>query len=163
MNWSVFILLFVLFQRLIELFLAQYNTKRLLLRGASEEGSSHYPLIVVFHGAWLLGLFSMCTQAVVNWWLIGLFSLLQSLRVWVLITLGPRWTTRILALPGETLVSNGPYRFLRHPNYLVVAAEIFVLPLAFGFYWYSIIGGLINLGILRLRIKIEERAISKNI
>ena len=163
MNWPFFILLFVALERLTELLLAHYNTKRLLKRGATEVGAMHYPLIVAFHGAWLFGLFFLRSEAVVNWWLIDVFTILQALRLWVLATLGSRWTTRILTLPAETLVSNGPYRFFRHPNYLVVAAEIFVLPLAFGFYWYAIIGGLINLLILRLRIKVEERVIGNTV
>lgn len=162
MNWPLGLLSLVALQRLFELLLARHNTLRLLAKGAFEVGRNHYLLIVAFHGFWLLGLFGLFREAVINWWLIGLFAVLQALRVWVLATLGPRWTTRILIVPGERLVVNGPYRFLRHPNYLVVAAEIFVLPLAFGFYGYALAGGLINLAILGQRVKVEERALRGN-
>ena len=162
MNWPLVILSLVALQRLFELVLARRNTQRLFAKGAFETGRDHYPLIVAFHGLWLLGLFGLSREAVINWWLIALFVVLQALRLWVLATLGPRWTTRILIVPGEQLVTNGPYRFFRHPNYLVVAAEIFVLPLAFGFYGYAVAGGLINLAILRLRIKAEEQALRGN-
>ena len=88
MNWPLFILLLVALQRLAELVLAQRNTRLLLAHGAREVGASHYPMIVAFHGAWLLGLFWLSNQATVNWWLIGLFAILQGLRLWVLATLG---------------------------------------------------------------------------
>lgn len=162
MNWPLFILVLVALQRLAELALAQRNTRLLLADGAREVGASHYPMIVAFHSAWLLGLFWLSPQALIDWWLIGLFSILQALRLWVLATLGTRWTTRILVVPGECLVVGGPYRFIRHPNYLVVALEIFVLPLAFGFYSFALVGGSINLAILGWRISVEDRALRGN-
>ena len=162
MSWPVLILVLVALQRLFELVLARRNTAQLLAQGAHEVGADHYPLIVGFHAAWLLGLFWLTREAAVNWGLVGVFAILQGLRLWVLATLGPRWTTRILIVPKETLVARGPFQFLNHPNYAVVAAEIFVLPLAFGLYGYALVGGLINLAILRLRIGVEERALHQN-
>jgi methyltransferase len=88
------------------------------------------------------------------------FVVLQALRVWVLTTLGPRWTTRIILMPEKPLVVSGPFRYLNHPNYAVVTTEIFVLPLAFGLYWFALIGGMINLCILAYRIKVEESALA---
>jgi methyltransferase len=85
---------------------------------------------------------------------------LQALRVWVLATLGPRWTTRIILMPEKPLVIGGPFNYVRHPNYAVVAAEIFVLPLAFGLIKFALINGIINLGILAYRIRIEEAALA---
>jgi methyltransferase len=160
-NAALIILALVVLQRALELVGAQRNTARLLAKGAYEMGAAHYPFIVGFHAAWLLGLLWLARDAAVNWWMIGGFVILQGLRLWVLSTLGPRWTTRILIVPGEQLVAKGPYRFFRHPNYAVVAAEIFVLPLALGLYWYSVLGGLINLALLWFRIGVEERALAR--
>ena len=162
MNWALAILVLVAVQRLLELAIARRNTARLLNQGAHEVGRPHYPLIVAFHTLWLAGLFWFAWNAVVNWWFVAAFVVLQALRGWVLLTLGARWTTRILIVPGEKLVAKGPYQWIRHPNYTVVAAEIFILPLAFGLYAYAVIGGLINLGILALRISVEDKALRGN-
>lgn len=159
MNWAIVILAFVTLQRLGELVLAKRNTARLLAAGGYEVGAKHYPIIVIFHTAWLLGLWWLATSQSVSWFLIGLFAVLQGLRVWVIVTLGSRWTTRIIRVPGETLVARGPFRFINHPNYAVVIAEIFVLPLAFGLVWFSIVSGLINICILAWRIRIENAAL----
>lgn len=159
MNWAIVILAFVTLQRLGELVLAKRNTARLLAAGGYEVGAKHYPIIVIFHTAWLLGLWWLATSQSVSWFLIGLFAVLQGLRVWVIVTLGSRWTTRIIRVPGEILVARGPFRFINHPNYAVVIAEIFVLPLAFGLVWFSIVSGLINICILAWRIRIENAAL----
>ncbi len=158
--WPEIILALVTLQRLAELVIARRNTAALMARGGREVGASHYPVIVAFHAAWLLGLWFWARGTDVNWILIGVFAVLQALRVWVLTTLGPRWTTRIILMPEKPLVVGGPFRFIRHPNYLVVALEIFVLPFAFGLMWFGLIAGTINLGILAYRISIEERALS---
>lgn len=160
MNWAVVILAFVTLQRLGELFLAKRNTAKLLASGGYEIGAAHYPIIVAFHTAWILGLWWLAPTQAVNWIFIGVFAVLQALRVWVIATLGSRWTTRIIRVPGETLVARGPFQFINHPNYAVVIAEIFVLPLAFGLVWFSIVGGLINIGILAWRIRVENTALA---
>lgn len=158
--WPIIILGLVTVQRLAELVIAKRNTAALLANGGREVGAAHYPVIVLFHAAWLLGLWFMARGQDVNWILIGVFATLQAARVWVLTTLGPRWTTRIILMPEKPLVAGGPFKFFRHPNYAVVAAEIFVLPLAFGLVTFAIIGGVINLGILAYRISIEEAALA---
>ncbi len=158
--WPLAILAFVTVQRIFELVIARRNTAGLMQKGGREIGASHYPIIVGFHSAWLLGLWIFARGQDVIWPLIAIFALLQALRIWVLATLGPRWTTRIIIMPEKPLVVGGPFKFLNHPNYLVVAAEIFVLPLAFGLVWFAVIGGLINLCILAYRIRIEEQALS---
>ncbi len=160
MNWAVIILAFVTLQRLGELVLAKRNTAKLLASGGYEIGGTHYPIIVTFHTAWILGLWWLAPAQSVNWILIGVFAVLQALRVWVIATLGSRWTTRIIRVPGETLVARGPFRFINHPNYAVVIAEIFVLPLVFGLIWFAFIGGLINICILAWRIRVENAALA---
>src|SRR5262249_24601810 len=120
-------------QRLVELAIARRNEQRLRAEGAVEHGAAHYKLIVALHAAWFLALaIALRPGTPVSGPLIGVFALLQVARVWVLRTLGRYWTTRIISVPGAPLVTRGPYRFLRHPNYAIVAAEIAVLPAAFG-------------------------------
>ncbi len=160
MSLPQIVVLLVTLERLAELVHGQRNARRLLAAGGTETGAGHYPLFVVLHGGWLIALFTLTPpSAVLNWWLMGLYLLLQAGRLWVLITLGPRWTTRIITLPDQPLITGGPYRFLRHPNYLIVAAEIAVLPLAFGAWDLALAFTLPNLALLARRIQIEERAL----
>lgn len=148
-------------QRLAELAYAQRNTRRLLAAGGVESGAGHYPLLVGLHALWLISLvlFVPADQPA-NWWLLGIFAVLQLLRLWVLASLGRFWTTRVITLPGAPLVRRGPYRWLRHPNYVVVTAEIMVLPLAFGAWEIAVVFSLANAAILALRIRCEERALA---
>jgi methyltransferase len=157
---AVPILALVTLQRLAELVLARRNTRILLARGAREVGASHYPLIVTLHAAWLATLWWLAPGRPLNWWLIVLFVLLQCLRLWVLVTLGERWTTRILILPAAPLVERGPFRWLRHPNYAVVVAEIAVLPLAFGLVGVAVLFTGLNAIVLAIRIRAEEAALA---
>jgi methyltransferase len=159
MSWSILILALVTAQRLGELVLARRNTKRLLARGAYEVGAAHYPLIVVMHAAWLAGLWWLAWDRPVQWPWLAVFLVLQALRVWVLASLGPRWTTRIIILPGAPLVARGPYRFLPHPNYAVVIGEIAALPLAFGLPAYAAAFTLLNAVVLTIRIRAENAAL----
>jgi methyltransferase len=157
----------VTLQRLGELLLAQRNTERLRAQGAYEVAAGHYPLIVLMHAAWLLGLWYIvvwraatgATIVDVSWpWLV-VFLALQALRLWVIAALGPRWTTRIIVLPGAPLVREGPYRLLPHPNYCVVAGEILVLPLVFGLVTYGVVFSVLNAGMMWIRIRAEEAAL----
>lgn len=152
----------VTLQRLGELVLSRRNTERLLGQGAREAAPGHYPLIVALHSAWLLGLWYFAVwhpDVGVSWSWLVLFVILQGLRVWVIATLGPRWTTRIIVLPGAPLVKEGPYRFVSHPNYCIVAAEILVLPLCFGLVWYGIVFSVLNGLVLWIRIRAEAAAL----
>jgi methyltransferase len=151
----------VALQRLAELIYAERNTRALLERGAVEVGRAHYPLIVAVHAGWLVAIVLCLPRALsINWFLVAVFAGLQALRVWVLATLGPYWTTRIITLKDAPLVRRGPYRFLRHPNYAVVAGEIAVLPLAFGEVWVAIVFTILNTALLALRIRRENGALS---
>ena len=157
---AVLILLLVTFQRLVELVIARRHTKALLARGAYEVGAGHYPLIVAVHLAWLASLWLLAPGRPINWPLVAVYALLQCLRIWVLTTLWERWTTRIIILPDAPPVRRGPYRFLNHPNYLVVVGEIAVLPLAFGLVWIALIFSLLNAAVLVIRIRAENQALA---
>lgn len=156
------ILALVTLQRLAELLYARRNTRRLLGRGGREAGAGHYPLIILVHTGWLLALWLLAPGREVHWPLLFLFLLLQPARLWVIAALGGRWTTRIIIVPGEKLVQRGPYRFVKHPNYLIVAAEIALLPLAFGLVAVAITFTLANAVILWIRISAEERALAEH-
>ncbi|MBV8977651.1 MAG: hypothetical protein JO261_03130 [Alphaproteobacteria bacterium] len=154
------IIALVALQRLFEVVYAARNTARLKQRGAIEVGAGHYPLIVLLHIAWLAAIaLALPRPLTISWTLIALMVLLQALRAWVLVTLGPYWTTRILTVPDAPLVSRGPYRFVRHPNYLVVVAEILVLPLAFAEWWVAAVFTLLNAAMLSWRIHLEDLAL----
>ncbi|MGZ6007756.1 MAG: isoprenylcysteine carboxyl methyltransferase family protein [Rhizomicrobium sp.] len=151
----------VVLQRLIEIVYAERNTRALLARGAVEVGRAHYPLIVLLHASWLAAIvFFLPENATIHWLPLMLFILLQLCRVCVIATLGPYWTTRIITLPGAPLVRAGPYRFVRHPNYLVVAGEIAMLPLAFGEMDVAIAFTILNAAMLAWRIRQEDAALA---
>ncbi|MBR1163758.1 isoprenylcysteine carboxyl methyltransferase family protein [Bradyrhizobium elkanii] len=160
MSFASVILALVTLQRLGELVLSRRNTERLLARGAVEVGANHYPLIVLVHAGWLTALWIWGRNLDVNLAALTGFLLLQGLRVWILAALGPRWTTRIVVLPGAPLVASGPYRYFPHPNYAVVVGEIALLPLALHLPRLALIFTLVNLAVLALRIQVENRALS---
>jgi methyltransferase len=162
MRFAIYaILLLVAAQRLIEIAYANRNTRALLARGAVERGRGHYPIIVVLHAAWLAAIALLLPpDAAIHWWALTVFVALQALRVWVIAALGPYWTTRIVTLEGAPLVRSGPYRFVRHPNYLVVAAEIAALPLAFGETGVAVVFTVLNAAVLAWRIRQEESALA---
>ncbi len=158
----VWILGLVVLQRLGELVLASANTRRLLARGGQEIGRRHYPLFILLHGSWLVAIaVTTPIQTQPNWLLIGVFVVLQLLRVWVIATLGPYWTTRIISVEGAPIVRGGPFRFVRHPNYCVVIGEIAVLPLAFGDWPVALVWSLLNALLLRHRIGVEMEALAE--
>lgn len=161
MGWAHILLVLVALQRLGELALARRNTARLLARGGREIGAAHYPLFILLQGGWLatLAVLSAPSPPVI-WPLLGFFALLQIIRVWVIATLGPYWTTRIITLDDVPLRRTGPYRFLRHPNYAIVGAEIPTLALALGLPRPAIAFGLANIGLLAYRMRIENIAIA---
>ena len=158
-GWPQALVVLVAVQRLCELILARHNTRRLLAAGGIEHGAAHYPVIVLVHGAWLVALFTLLPEdSLPNPWLLVFFLGLQAARLWVIISLGGRWTTRIVTVPGLGPIRRGPYRFLRHPNYVIVALEIAVLPLAFGAWEMALIFSLMNAAILGVRIRAENAA-----
>ena len=161
MMLSIAILALVTAQRLAELAIAQRNTRRLLAAGGVERGAGHYPLMVGLHAAWLAGLWLLAWGRPANLPWLTVYLLLEVLRVWVLMSIGRRWTTRIIVVPGEALVRKGPYRFIPHPNYAVVVGEIAVLPLVFGLTVYALVFSLLNASLLWVRIRTESAALSE--
>ena len=156
---NIVILALVTLQRLVELYIAHRNTKRLIAKGGFEVGSGHYPLIVALHAVWLAGLWYLALNLTVSWpWLFA-YLVLEAARGWIIAALGSRWTTRIIVVPGETLVAEGPYKYFRHPNYMIVAGEIFILPMAFGIWWFAILFAALNGALLYWRIKSEDEAL----
>ncbi|MEB8386977.1 hypothetical protein OO012_07045 [Rhodobacteraceae bacterium KMM 6894] len=152
-------LAFIVVQRLSELVIARRNTARLLAAGAYEVGAAHYPAMVAMHSLWIACLVVFgYDQAVSLGWLAA-FAVLQGLRVWILATLGRRWTTRIIVLP-EPLVARGPFRYLRHPNYTLVVAEIIVAPMVLGLVWVAVVFTVLNAAMLWVRIRAEDRALA---
>ena len=160
MTWASVIVVLVALARGVELVHARRNERRLLAEGAIEVGRAHYPLIVGLHLAWLLVLgVASLRVAALQWPWLALFLLLQPFRVWILASLGRFWTTRVITLSAQPLVRRGPYRLIRHPNYLIVELEIVSLPLAFGLDGVALLFGLANALLLAWRIRVEDRAL----
>jgi methyltransferase len=151
----------VALERLAELWHARRNTRALLEGGGVEVGRGHYPFMVALHTAWLLAIpLTVPCEADVSVPLLIVFAILQGLRLWVLLSLGRYWTTRVITVPGAPLVRRGPYRFLRHPNYVVVAAEIAVLPLAFHAWAVAAVFSALNAALLAWRISLEDQVLA---
>ncbi len=160
-GWPQVIVLAVMLQRIAELQYAKRNTARLLAEGAREHGARHYPLFFLIQGSWLVALLVLTpVDAPIQWVLLMAFAGLQAARLWVIVTLGRYWTTRIVTIAKAPLVTGGPYRWLRHPNYAVVMAEIVVLPLVFGQWGIALVAGLATGFLLRHRIAVEESALA---
>ena len=155
---AVLFLAYIVFERLIELPIANRNTKRLKAAGGVEHSPRHYPLIVAVHTGWILAMVWFGHGHSVSYVWLGLYAVLQVLRVYILGTLGRRWTTRIIVVPGEEKVAKGPFALLPHPNYLLVIAEILVAPLVLGLWEVAAIFSALNAAILVIRVSAEERA-----
>ncbi len=162
MNWAVAILAFVTAERLLELWVARCNTRRLLAQGAQEHGSRHYPFLIFLHAAWLASLWLLAPGRGIEMFWLAVFVLLQAARIWIIATLGPRWTTRIIVVPDAPLVRSGPYRLLNHPNYWVVVGEIAVLPLVFALPLVALVFTIFNIVLLSIRIREENKALASH-
>ena len=160
MGEGAWLVAFLTAQRLIELCFARLNTRRLRGMGGIEFGSAHYPLIVILHATWIVGLFILGRDRGIDPFWLAVFIVLQIGRLWVIASLGRRWTTRVIVLPGVVPVARGPYRRLRHPNYLIVALEIAVVPLVLGLPVFALIFSTANAALLAYRIRIENEALA---
>ena len=160
-TWVFVLLALVAAQRVLELLTSRRHEKALRARGAVEVGAAHYPFIVAVHAGWLaaLILWTLIMPPVLNPALILAYLLLQPLRIWIIASLGRAWTTRIITLPGAPLVRRGPYRFLRHPNYVLVVLEIAILPLALGAWPVAAVFSILNAIVLKIRIAAENQAL----
>jgi methyltransferase len=161
MTGAEILLALVAAERLAELLIARRNTAALIAAGAREVAPGHYPVIVTLHAVWLAGLWWLARDHPLDYVWLAVFLALQGLRVWTLATLGRRWTTRIIVVPGAALVAKGPYRFIRHPNYLVVVGEIACLPLALGAPIFALVLSLANAAVLAVRIHAENAALAE--
>jgi len=161
MGEGAWLVAFLVAQRLLELGYAQLNTMQLRARGGVEFGAAHYPVIIVLHASWILGLWILGRdRPIIGFWL-AVFVILQACRLWVIGSLGRRWTTRVIVLPGAVAVKRGPYRWLKHPNYVVVALEIAVVPLALGMPIYALVYSIANAAVLAYRIRAENDALAR--
>lgn len=156
--WAALFLAYVILERLIELPIATRNTKRLKAMGGVEHSPGHYPLIVAVHTGWILAMVWYGHDTYLSYIWLGVYAVLQILRLYILGTLGKRWTTRIIVLPDETKVTKGPFSVVPHPNYLLVIAEIMVAPLVLGLWEVAATFGALNAAVLVIRISAEEGA-----
>lgn len=154
----------VIFQRVVEIIIANRNAKWIKGKGGYEVGRDHYKYIVLLHTFFFMSLLmevSLSKPSFTSWFiaLFAIFLLAQIGRVWALTSLGSFWNTRIMVLPGAKVIAKGPYRYMRHPNYVIVTIELLLLPLMFQAYWTAFIFSVLNACILSVRIKIEEQAL----
>jgi methyltransferase len=169
MKYAFIILLFYVFaQRMAELLISKKNEKWMFCNGAVEYGRVHYKYIIMLHTSFFL---SLITEYILvrdnnsftefNYSMLLLFSVLQALRYYTMRSLGKYWNVKILRIPGTPLVKTGIYKYLKHPNYLIVAAEILIIPLIFGCYFTAFLFSILNLFMLSVRIKAENLALKQ--
>ncbi|MFO1132756.1 MAG: isoprenylcysteine carboxylmethyltransferase family protein [Hyphomicrobiales bacterium] len=157
----ILILTLVTLQRVIELVIAHRNTRKIEARGGFEVGSNRWGFVVVLQVAWLAGLWYLVLAylPVIDQPWIYAYVVLEATRGWIVAGLGSSWTTRLMVVPGENLPDEGFRSWIRYANYFVVAAEVFILPMAFGLIWYALAFGILNLMLLFWRMKSEEAAL----
>lgn len=153
-------------QRIIELLISKRNEKWLIEKGAKEYGADHYKWIVIMHVMFFVSMFTEYNLKeshfefnIINYFFLVIFVILQICRVWILVTLGKYWNTKILRIPGTALVASGPYKYLKHPNYLIVCLELFSLPMIFDLYLTAIIFTILNAIVLTVRIREENKVL----
>ena len=159
-GWGAALLAYLTAQRVAELWWARENERHLFAAGGVEFGRSHLLLIVLLHASWIIGLWMFAYDRSIDPFFLAAVVWLQIARFWVLVTLGRRWTIRIIAVAGEKLVASGLYRFLRHPNYAVVTGEVAAVPLALGLPRYALIFSILNAAVLAIRIPEENAALA---
>lgn len=160
--WAVAFIAYVFLQRMIELVIARRNTARLLKEGGEEFGRRGYPLFIILHTLWLLCVVALAVPgSEPPWLLFALFVAVQGLRYWALATLGRWWTTRLVSAPDFPRVKRGPYRFLSHPNYLVVVLEIALVPLILNEVTVAVVFSILNAMLLFWRIRMENSVLAR--
>lgn len=156
---NIVILTFITLQRLAEFHIAQRNTRRLIARGGFEMGAGHFPFIVVLQVLWLAGLWYFAFRAEIAWTWIYAYAILEAARGWIIAALGDRWTTKIIVMPEDEGAAGGLSSYFRHPNYFIVTAECFILPMAFGLWWYAVLFAVGAGALYFLRIRAENEAL----
>jgi methyltransferase len=158
MYFKIFIAFFIL-QRLSELFIARRNEKWLLSQGAIQYGQSHYSSMIALHTLFIISIIAEYVFRVapqIDWLVLVLFILVLSFKFWALSSLGKYWNTKIYRIPGVYPVKKGPYKVLKHPNYMEVVCEIAIIPLVFHLYYTAIIFSVLNSIMLVVRIRTEN-------
>jgi methyltransferase len=155
---------FIIFQRIVEVFVAKRNEKWMKKQGAIEFGVSHYKYMVLMHVLFFIELSAekvFLDRGLSPLWpiIFGVFALAQFIRIWAISSLGRFWNTKILVIPNAEVVRKGPYRFLKHPNYFVVAMELFIVPLLFNAFYTAFLFSILNVIMLMIRIPEEEKAL----
>ncbi|MCE9670657.1 hypothetical protein LY474_22885 [Myxococcus stipitatus] len=158
-------MLLLVLERLVELALSRRNAARAFARGGVESGQAHYRFMVAFHTLFLVAcvgevfLLERAFPGAWGWAALALAVVAQGLRYWAIATLGDRWNSRIIVVPDLAPVTHGPYRFLRHPNYVAVVLELAAVPLIHGAWWTAVVFSLGNAALLFVRIRAEEAAL----
>lgn len=158
------ILIFIICQRLIELLIAKSNEQWMKKRGGVEVGEDHHKWFVIVHILFFISIISesfiINKQTVhINYMLLFIFIITQVARFWCIYSLGRFWNTKIIVLPGTSLIQKGPYKYIKHPNYIIVGIELIVIPLLFGAYLTAVIFPILHILLLRIRIPIENKAL----
>ncbi|MBA2173925.1 hypothetical protein H0266_03330 [Halobacillus locisalis] len=158
--------IFLVIQRLSELAIASSNKKWMLARGGKETGEGHYFLFILLHSLFFVSIaaeyFWTPFQLTWSFWVaLVAFILLQVMRIWCIATLGRRWNTRIIILPDEEPIQKGIYRFMSHPNYVIVFFELLVIPVLFHAYLTAVIFPILHVLVLTVRVPAEERALKE--
>lgn len=159
----ILFIFFVVTQRLLELAVARKNEQWLLKNGAVEYGKRHYPLIVTLHTLFIISMimdYNASYSSPFDPLFFGIFMVLILLKIWVIASLGRYWNTKIYRIRHADLISKGPYKFVKHPNYMIVVAEIAVIPLVFHLYYTAIVFTLLNAAMLYVRISVENRILA---
>jgi len=162
--YFILFILFLITQRLSELYIASRNEKWLLSQGAIEYGKNHYPYIVALHTLFIISIiveYMLRGNTPINYVFLVLFALLLLFKFWALSSLGKYWNTKIFRVPGSGPVKKGPYKLFKHPNYFIVVCEIAIIPLVFNLYYTAIIFTVLNAIMLSVRIKVENKVWAK--
>jgi len=162
--YFILFILFVILQRLSELYIARRNEKWLRSQGAVEYGESHYPYIVALHTLFIISIiveYMLKSNSPIDYTFLVLFIVLLVFKFWTLSSLGKYWNTKIFRVPGSGPVKKGPYKIFKHPNYIDVICEIIIIPLVFHLYYTAIIFTVLNAIMLTVRIRVENKVWSK--
>lgn len=164
MTFFYLFLCLIVAQRLTELWIARRNEQWMKEKGAREFGQNHYPIMILIHCGFFVSLslevLLLHKQlSALSYLFFTLFLIAQFIRIWIIATLGKYWNTKIIVLPNTSLIAKGPYKYMKHPNYLIVTLEFILIPLMFHAYYTLILFSLLNTVILRVRIPLEEKVL----